>query len=241
MSGLPDYSLFEPSVMTFVVIPIALMVLLIWAVAAAWRAAGRPAASVRLTALATLAISVVWLNVTWSLAQGGVLAQWDRTPPPFMVLVVVMLVLAFAMAFSRVGGRLAEYIPIWALVAVQSFRLPLELAMHRMAERGIMPPQMTYTGRNFDIVTGATAIVVAAWLWSGRGGRSLVLAWNLLGLALLLNVVIVALMSTPRFARFGPDRLNTWVAFPPFVWLPAVMVLAALAGHLIVFRAIARR
>ena len=78
MSGLPDYSLFEPSVMTFVVIPIALMVLLIWAVAAAWRAAGRPAASVRLTALATLAISVVWLNVTWSLAQGGVLAQWDR-------------------------------------------------------------------------------------------------------------------------------------------------------------------
>ena len=91
MSGLPDYSLFEPSVMTFVVIPIALMVLLIWAVAAAWRAAGRPAASVRLTALATLAISVVWLNVTWSLAQGGVLAQWDRTPPPFMVLVVVML------------------------------------------------------------------------------------------------------------------------------------------------------
>ena len=104
-----------------------------------------------------------------------------------------------------------------------------------------MPPQMTYTGRNFDIVTGATAIAVAALVWAGRGGRRLVVAWNLLGLALLLNVMIIALMSTPRFARFGPDRLNTWVAFPPFVWLPAVMVLAALAGHLIVFRAVARR
>ena len=53
--------------------------------------------------------------------------------------------------------------------------------MHRMAERGIMPPQMTYTGRNFDIVTGATAIVVAALLggprWQTPGPR-LESAWS---------------------------------------------------------------
>src|SRR4029453_7841174 len=113
-----------------------------------------------------------------------------------------------------------------------------DLAMHRMAERGIMPPQMTYTGRNFDIVTGITAILVAALVWSGRGGKQLVLAWDLLGLALLLTVIIVAIVSTPRFAFFGADRLNVWVAYPPFVWLPAVLVLAALAGQLIVFRAL---
>jgi hypothetical protein len=29
--------------------------------------------------------------------------------------------------------------------------------------------------------------------------------------------------------------------YPPFVWLPAVMVLAALAGHLLIFRALAGR
>jgi len=28
------------------------------------------------------------------------------------------------------------------------------------------------------------------------------------------------------------------VMYPPFVWLPAVMVLAALAGHLLIFRAV---
>jgi hypothetical protein len=31
-----------------------------------------------------------------------------------------------------------------------------------------------------------------------------------------------------------------WVTYPPYVWLPAVMVLAALAGHLLIFRALAR-
>jgi hypothetical protein len=29
-----------------------------------------------------------------------------------------------------------------------------------------------------------------------------------------------------------------WVTYPPFVWLPAVMALAGLAGHLVIFRAL---
>jgi hypothetical protein len=28
------------------------------------------------------------------------------------------------------------------------------------------------------------------------------------------------------------------VTYPPYVWLPAVMVVAALAGHLLIFRAL---
>ena len=111
--------------------------------------------------------------------------------------------------------------------------------MHAIYERGIMPGQMSYAGRNFDIVTGIAALPVAALLAWGRGGRTLAAAWNVLGLALLVNVVVIAILSTPRFAYFGGEQLNVWVTYPPFVWLPAVMVLAALAGHLIVFRALA--
>ena len=57
-------------------------------------------------------------------------------------------------------------------------------------------------------------------------------------LGLLLNILTVAVLSTPRFRYFGDDQLNVWVTYPPFVWLPAVMVVAALAGHLVVFRAV---
>jgi hypothetical protein len=64
------------------------------------------------------------------------------------------------------------------------------------------------------------------------------MSWNVLGLLLLVNIVTIAIVSTPRFAAFGPDRLNTFITYPPFVWLPAVMVLAALAGHLVIFRAL---
>jgi hypothetical protein len=103
-----------------------------------------------------------------------------------------------------------------------------------------MPIQMSYSGRNFDILTGASALAVGAVVWSGRGGKRLVAVWNVAGLALLINVVVVAILGTPRFQYFGPDHLNVWVMRPPYVWLPAVMVLAALAGHLLIFRALTK-
>ncbi len=178
------------------------------------------------------------MSITWAAAQSGILRNWDQTPPPFAFLVLAIVVLATAIAWSPLGRRLARFIPLWILVAVQAFRLPLELAMHEMYERGIMPEQMSYSGLNFDIVTGATAIVVSAVVWSGRGGRRLVATWNVLGLLLLINIVTVAILATPRFRYFGDAALNTWVMDAPFVWLPAVMVLAALAGHLLIFRAL---
>ena len=136
---------------------------------------------------------------------------------------------------------MAAHLPLWWLVAVQSFRLPLELAMHALYERGLMPVQMSYSGRNLDIVTGAMAVLVAILVGRGSAGRRLVAAWNVLGLVLLVNIVAVAILSTPRFAAFGPDRLNVVITYPPFVWLPAILVPAALAGHLVIFRTLASR
>ena len=181
------------------------------------------------------------MAVTWMAAASGILRDWSRNPPPFLFLVVAIIALGLTVAYSRLGTRLVATIPLWVLVLVQAFRLPLELAMHDMYERGIMPGQMSYSGLNFDIITGAAAIPVALLTATGRTGRRLVAAWNLLGLALLVNVVTVAILATPRFRYFGDDHLNTWVMYPPFVWLPAVMVLAALAGHLLIFRALSRR
>jgi hypothetical protein len=50
--------------------------------------------------------------------------------------------------------------PLLTLVGLQSFRLPLQLALHRAAEQGIIPVQLSYSGYNFDIVTGMGATVL---------------------------------------------------------------------------------
>jgi hypothetical protein len=233
----------DPNVLTFVVLPLALVAWLVWAVRYAWLTSGVRGTRVRRSVALTAGIAIAWLALTWLTAASGYLRRWDAVPPPLPLLVASIFVLAGVLAFGPHGRRLAARIPLWQLVGIQSFRFPLELAMHGLAQAGVMPRQMSYGagGLNYDIVTGITAIVVAALLAAGRAPRWLVWGWNVMGLALLANIVTVAILSTPPFARFGPDRLNVFIAHPPFVWLPTVLVLAALAGHLIIFRALRRR
>ncbi len=228
---MPSYSSTDPAVLAFYVIPVVLLALF----AAGCAFVAPPHQRLRVGRLAVLA-GAAWMAITWRVASAGLLRSWNATPPPFFLFLVAIIVLACLIAFSPLGRRLAFGIPLWALVLIQLFRFPLELAMHRLTTLGIMPDQMSYTGRNFDILTGATALLVSWWLATDRGGRTLALAWNVLGFVLLANVVTIALLSTPRFRFFGDDRLNVFVAYTPFVWLPAVMVLAALTGHLLIFR-----
>ena len=54
----------------------------------------------------------------------------------------------------------------------------------------------------------------------------------------VLAIIGIALASLPRFHAFGsaPSQLNTWVAYFPFVWLPAGLVSSALLGHVVLWR-----
>ena len=184
--------------------------------------------------------AVIWLGVISAAAFSGLLLPRNGAPLPFALLVISILVLGVAIARSAVGDRLARGGSLAALVGFQSFRLPLELAMHRAYTEGLMPAQMSFSGRNFDIVTGLTALLLAVAMMVTRVPRWIVAAWNVMGLILLANILGVAILSTPAFAYYGPDRLNVWVMWMPYTLLPAVMVLAAWAGHLVVFRALAQ-
>jgi hypothetical protein len=147
-----------------------------------------------------------------------------------------VLALGVGVPCSTLGTRLVRGLPLWVLVGSQVFRFPLELLMHQAYVEGVMPVQMSFSGSNYDIVTGISAGVLGWWLARSRGPQWVVLVWNVLGLALLTNVVTIAILSTPLFRWYGDDRLNTFVAYPPFVWLPAVLVTAALMGHVLVWR-----
>jgi hypothetical protein len=57
-----------------------------------------------------------------------------------------------------------------------------------------------------------------------------------LGSLLLLNIIVIAVRSMPMIKAYGEYQVNTHVADAPFVWLPGVLVQAALLGHLLVWR-----
>jgi small-conductance mechanosensitive channel len=238
---MPEMTPTHPAVLAFVVIPLGLFVALLWGTHTASRRLNEDDSTRRRVMLITAVGAAVWMTATWRVAETGVLRLWSATPPPFALLVVAILGVTAALACTGYGRRLARGLPLWMLIGIQGFRLPLELAMHALYERGVMPEQMSYSGRNFDILTGISALIVAWLVFLDRAGRRVVLTWNVLGLVLVINVVTVGILSTPPFRLFGDDRLNVFITYPPFIWLPAVMVLAALAGHVIIFRALSQR
>lgn len=135
---------------------------------------------------------------------------------------------------------MAARLPFSALIGFHAFRLPLEFLLWAFHKQGRLPAQMTFEGRNFDILTGLSALAVAYLAARGKAGHRAALAWNLAGLALLLNIMAVAILSMPApWRRFHEGPANELVLHFPYVFIPALFVMAALAGHLLIFRKLA--
>jgi hypothetical protein len=224
---------------SFVALSLVVAGMLVAAVYWSSRRSGLAEPESRRRGILAAGLTVLWLAMTGLAATAGAL---HFTPPPTMLLLFpIVFGLAFGIALSPLGRRIAFGLPIAVLVGYQGFRIVVELLMHRAYTEGLMPVQMSYSGRNFDIVTGITAVLLGAWLaFTRRESRGLVLLWNTLGLALLVNILVVALLSTPTPMRvFMNEPANVWISRAPWVWLPAVLVLAALCGHVLVYRRLA--
>jgi hypothetical protein len=186
--------------------------------------------------LLTLVGSAVWMMGTFVVAAKGKLS-FTTKPPTMMILIALTFALAFALGLSSFGKRLAVGLPLAALVGIQAFRFPLEMLMHRAYEQGLMPVQMSYSGRNFDIVTGISAAVLSVALLRVRVPMWLLKAWNLLGIVLLANIVTIAMLSAPTpFRRFHNEPANVWITHASYVWLPGVFVFFAILGHIVITR-----
>lgn len=188
-----------------------------------------------------VAVRVGGILVLWTLATGGVVASGALSgdPVPAMPMFFAsILVGAVVFAFSRHGTRLARGLPLGALVAFHAFRLPLELVLHDWYGQGTIPETMTWTGQNWDIVTGVLAILVAPL---ASRSRPAVWAFNVIGFALLLNVIRVAVLSSPLPFGWGVEPPLVLIAHLPYAWIGPVCVAGAFAGHLILFRALLQR
>ncbi|TQF12743.1 hypothetical protein FJV41_27355 [Myxococcus llanfairpwllgwyngyllgogerychwyrndrobwllllantysiliogogogochensis] len=209
-------------------------------VVATWHAGRRlgetPRGTLRWTALAVGVVAFV-LGSSGVLAARGALADMDSMPPTVFGVILPATVLTLVLAGSRFGERLVLGLSLEALVGFQVFRVAVEVALWALHREGIVPVEMTFEGLNFDILTGLTAPVMAWLIHRGRAPRALVGAWNTAGLVLLLTIVAIAVLASPPFARvFEATPRNTVITTAPFIWLPVVLVQAALFGHLLVFR-----
>lgn len=185
-----------------------------------------------------LILLLLWAILTAVLGGSGFYRQGFEMPPRFLFLVGPGIVLVLVLLLTNRGRTFLDKVDIGDLTLLQTVRIPVEVTLFQLYAAGLVPEIMTFSGKNFDILTGLSAPVVYYLVWQ-RKTLSLqwLLAWNFICLALLFTIMAIAILSLPTpFQRFGFEQPNTGVTYFPFVWLPGIIVPAALFAHLVSIR-----
>ena len=204
--------------------------------AAALRAELRPDEA---NALATrLALGIAgWAALITTVARSGVLSSFDARPPRLMFVVGAAMALFVYTTRRSVVPRLLDAAPRTWLVALQSMRAAIELVLWGLFATGSFPIHLTFEGRNFDVLVGLSAPVVAYAVARGRLGSRGLVAWNVVSLGLLANIVFMAVTTLPGPLHLSwPGVPSTVVTTVPYVLLPGFLVPVALFGHVLSLR-----
>lgn len=191
----------------------------------------------RLSTQFTSAKLLIFLIPLWLLLQGlisisGFYLQTYALPPriPFFgILPVLILIVALFIGSREMLSRL----PLRTLTLLHIVRVPVEIVLFWLFQNGKVPQLMTFEGRNFDILAGITAPIIA-WLAfrDGKTNRTLLIIWNLAAVGLLTNILVNAILSFPTpFQQFAFDQPNIGLLYFPFIWLPTIVVPIVIFSH----------
>jgi hypothetical protein len=221
------------SVDVFILIVLHVAAAFLVAVYYAYRA--DPAAARRVTLYSAIALGV-WIGGLTALIASGWMASLPSSGLPLFFGGVFAV--SIITGLSPLSGRIAANVPLTALVAFHAFRLPLELVLHQWAREGTIPLTMTWTGQNWDIVSGVAAFAAAPFVGRHRG-----VAWaaNIIGGVLLLNVIRVAVLSSPLPFAWNVKPPLLLALHLPYAWIGPVCVGGALLGHIVLTRALLHR
>ena len=183
-----------------------------------------------------VAVMCSWMAFTGFMAYSGSLAEFASSLPWIPMLALTQLAFVFWLGWFSSWSELLARMPQYILVGFQCFRIPVEILLASMATRKLLAIEMTYYGRNFDVLVGLTAIILAIWV-KRRGEqplRHVVLLWNLMGLSLITVVLAHGLLSIPYPSQLLHLSVPTFIIGQfPVVWLLTVLVPMAYLLHLV--------
>lgn len=191
--------------------------------------------------------TVIMLTGAWLLLQSAVSLTGFYTLtdglPPRLGLLIIPPVLLILLVFETARGRRAlDRLDSKTLTLLHVLRVPVELVLFALYVHKTIPQSMTFEGHNWDILSGLSAPAVYHWGYVKKTlGRNLLLAWNVVCLLLLANVVVTAILSAPSpFQRLAFEQPNIAILYFSFTLLPGLVVPLVLLAHLVAIRNLAK-
>lgn len=173
-----------------------------------------------------LRVLLAWIIIQSALGIGGFYSNPNTMTVRFSVLIVPPLLFLVSRIVTKNGRAFLDGLHLPTLTLLHIIRIPVELVLFWLFVHHAIPEAMTFDGRNFDIFSGISAPFIYYFGFVRKAiSKKVILAWNLICFALLVNVISAAVLSLPaRFAHFGFEQPNTALGYFPFLLLPAVLV-----------------
>lgn len=192
------------------------------------------------TAISVLLILLIYQGV---LGYNKFFTVTDMVPPRFPLLILPSLLIIIFLFVTKKGKQFLDSLDAKWLTWLHIVRVPVEIVLFWLFVHEQIPQLMTFEGRNFDILSGITAPVIAYFGYTKfRLSKSGLLLWNFICLGLVLNILINGLLSAPTpIQQFAFDLPNIGILHFPFVWLPGFIVPAVLLAHLVCIRQLLKK
>lgn len=181
-----------------------------------------------------LLIVSVWIIIQGIVSYSKFYLAEKTFPPRFFLLIVPPLFTIIITFLTQKGRKFLDGMNLKILTYLQTVRVPVEIVLFLLYKSGQIPQLMTFEGRNYDILAGLTAPIIAYIGFSKKIiTKKIIIIWNIICTGLLLNIVFNAALSAPfTFQQFAFDQPNVAVLYFPFVWLPCCIVPIVLLAHL---------
>ena len=186
----------------------------------------------------TLGILLAWIILQSIVGLAGFYTISNTTPPRFMLLAVPPVLFIAMLFITPKGRRYIDSLNIKTLTLLHIVRIPVEIGLFLLFLHKAAPKIITFEGGNIDILSGLTAPFVYYFGFvRNRLGKNLIIAWNIICLAFLINVVARAILSAPfPFQKFAFDQPNIAILHFPFILLPGFIVPLVFFSHLVTIR-----
>lgn len=182
-----------------------------------------------------------WFAFMYIWSRFGTFSNFDLFPINAAPVILIPLITILFFSFSKTVKEILPHIPQENIIKLQVFRFYVEVLLWALFASALLPVQMTFEGRNFDVITGASAVFlttrISGFMLLDKLSKALLILWNVLGLGLLINIVVIAILSMPTPLRyFMNEPANTIVTEFPISLLPAFLVPLAYMLHILSLR-----
>ena len=177
-----------------------------------------------------------WQIYMFLIAKTGMLTDFSFPPRFVLFMILPAFIFIGIFIYRNRNNDWIQNIPSSWLIYYQTFRILIETLFVYSVAAGVLHPNVTIEGYNFDMIFACTAPVVGLLIYQFKAlPEKFALWWNYLGLLVIASIIATFQLTIYFPEVFGPDTapFPTDFGLFPYVEVPGFLMPSAVFVHVL--------